>query len=382
MAAARRQNDEIMSWPRHLAAVLMTLAMSLGAGIAVAQYLGPPPTPAQAKVMVTAVTATDVSATETRLLVVFNGPAPPYSIIANNADTVIVALTGSALAPSVVAPSGRHGAVQAVTFAQNDSILTLSLSGGGPLRVTAAPTTGRAVALSIVGPAAAPAIGLGPPAPIVPHADIAPGDAFEVVPLKYADVSEIVGLLTSGQGVKPNDNFTPQEPAFGSSGMSSAYGGALPSQTPSGAGGFAAAPTDSLGQTVDDTVGVDRRLNAIILRGPAARVALLKAQIAMLDVPVSSVLLETVFVELTESGARNVGLDFTNGNSQIATVSYALNHGGFPNLTDTARNGAVSANLQAAVYAQIKNGQGRIVSKPRIAAQSGSTARFSTSMSG
>ncbi|HEY2481832.1 MAG TPA: hypothetical protein VGI30_06495, partial [Caulobacteraceae bacterium] len=135
---------------------------------------------------------------------------------------------------------------------------------------------------------------------------------------------------------------------------------------------------DPLGQSVDDIVGIDRRLNAIILRGPPERVAQLKEEIAKLDVPVTSVVLETVFVELTESGARNVGLDFTNGNSQVATVSYAYAHGGFPSVADTARGGGVSVNLQAAVYAQIQKGQGRIISKPRIAAQSGSTAKIVT----
>ena len=36
------------------------------------------------------------------------------------------------------------------------------------------------------------------------------------------------------------------------------------------------------------------------------------------------------------------------------------------------------ANLQAAIYAQIARGEGRIISKPRIAAQSGSTAKIVT----
>jgi general secretion pathway protein D len=36
------------------------------------------------------------------------------------------------------------------------------------------------------------------------------------------------------------------------------------------------------------------------------------------------------------------------------------------------------ANLQAAIYAQIDKGEGRIISKPRIAAQSGSTAKIVT----
>jgi general secretion pathway protein D len=38
----------------------------------------------------------------------------------------------------------------------------------------------------------------------------------------------------------------------------------------------------------------------------------------------------------------------------------------------------VNVNLQAAIYAQIAKGNGRIISKPRISAQSGSTAKIIT----
>ncbi|MBA3527293.1 MAG: hypothetical protein M3438_09135 [Pseudomonadota bacterium] len=34
----------------------------------------------------------------------------------------------------------------------------------------------------------------------------------------------------------------------------------------------------------------------------------MKDQIALIDIPVDSVILETQFVELTETGARNVGI--------------------------------------------------------------------------
>src|SRR5205823_4311324 len=91
--------------------------------------------------------------------------------------------------------------------------------------------------------------------------------------------------------------------------------------------------SDSVGQAVDGTIGIDRRLNAIVLRGPPYRVAAIKHEIELLDVPVTSVILETEFVELTETGARNLGLDFNNGSGQIgaASVNYAK---GFPGLND------------------------------------------------
>lgn len=207
-----------------------------------------------------------------------------------------------------------------------------------------------------------------------------PSDVLELVPLKYADVSEVVSLLTGTQDVKPNDNFTPQEPNFGSSGLQLNYGAGsgLPSAPLSGAtGSVGMANAEPLGRVVDATVGVDRRLNAIVLRGPQATLDAMKALIKTLDVPVANVVFETEFVELTESGARDLGFDLSNSNGQIATGNFVYAKG-FPSLTDTPGRGGVTASLQAALYAQIARGDGRIVSKPRIAAQSGDSAKIVT----
>lgn len=207
-----------------------------------------------------------------------------------------------------------------------------------------------------------------------------PGEDFVIVKLKYADVSEIVGLLTGNQTIKSNDDFTPQEPNFGSAG---AVGGGY-----FGSGGIAASPilsapngilisNDSVGQAVDGTIGIDRRLNAVVLRGSPERVANIKHEIELLDVPVTSVVLETQFVELSETGARNLGLDFNNANGQIGSVNVSYSKG-YPGASDTPRLGGINAGFQVALYAQIAKGEGRIVSKPRISAQSGETAKIIT----
>lgn len=221
----------------------------------------------------------------------------------------------------------------------------------------------------VASPSAAAASSAGPlPAQIDPE----PGqDGFELVPLKYADVSEVVGLLTDGQTVKSNDSFVPHEPAFGSAGMSgNATSYAVPVENNPDGG------NDSVAQSVNDAIGIDRRLNAIILRGSPERIARLKQMIAQIDVPVRSVILETMFVELTDTGARNIGVDFNNANGQIGIAT--LDTGAFI-APGFATNRALSSGaLQAAIYAQVRDGQGRIVSKPRIAAQSGSTAKIIT----
>jgi general secretion pathway protein D len=340
------------------------------------------PSPPLGPALVTAVTASEISPLEAGLTLAFNQAPPQYSVISNDSSTAVIVFIGSKLAPGAPAVGGKAGPIQSMAFAQADSVLTLRLSAAGPVHVVATPGGGRTLVLAITGRSAQRPGSDSAPTRLVAHEDPSePDQVFEVVPLKYADVSEIVGLLTATQTVKPNDNFTPQEPAFGSAGMQYSGGppgGGLPAQS-FNAGLAGAQATDSLGQSVDDAVGVDRRLNAIILRGSAARVARLKAHILKLDVPVSSVVLETVFVELTESGARDIGLDLSNASHQVASVGYQYARGGKADATpSTSRGGAINVSLQAAVYAQIAKGQGRIISRPRIAAQSGSTAKIVT----
>lgn len=206
------------------------------------------------------------------------------------------------------------------------------------------------------------------------------GEDFEVVKLKYADVSEIVGLLTGNQTIRSNDDFAPQEPNFGSTGVGGGgyfgAGGLPPTPILAAANGVLVS-NDSVGQAVDGTIGIDRRLNAVILRGPPARVAAIKHEIALLDVPVTSVVLESEFVELSETGARNLGIDFNNASGQIGAVNVSYSRG-YPGFSDTPKLGGVNASFQAALYAQIAKGEGRIVSKPRISAQSGETAKIVT----
>jgi general secretion pathway protein D len=377
--AERCEPDGVSMKPGHFLVGLLTAFAAVAAWhLSPASAQGLPP-PSTGPIQIVAVTPIDSSPSESRLLLSFNQQLPQFSVVNNDGNTGVLAFADSSLGPSLVFPVGRHGLIQSMNFAQNGKTLTLTINGTAPIHITASPIAARAVAVVITdlappGPKFEPV----PTAP-VSHVDGGAGDVFEIVPLKYADVSEIIGLLTTNQSVKPNDHFTPEEPAFGSAGIQGAYPGAGLSNPGFNQGvSFAGAAVDSLGQTIDDATGIDRRLNAIILKGPAARVARIKEEIAKLDVPVTSVVFETVFVELTETGARNVGLDFNNANNQIATASYSYASGNYPGVANTARSGGVVANLQLAVYAQIAKGNGRIISKPRIAAQSGSTAKIIT----
>lgn len=364
LQAFRRQPFSPPSWTWLVTALLLLL---IGAAPAGAQTKPPPP-PA----LLTDVSVASGGPGEVRLLLTFSPLAPKFSILRNGTEQTAIAFALSSRGQTARSPSDLHGILRSVAFEQHDTILIVTLATAGPAEITATPVGDKAISLTITPPKvnhAKTEATEAPHGPLPKAVDPAPGeDGFEVVPLKYADVSEVVGLLTAGQTVKNNDDFVPHEPAFGSAGMNGSGFTPAPPASPE-------AQNEPLAQSVDDSIGIDRRLNAIILKGSPQRIARLKAEIAAIDVPVESVQLETIFVELTETGARNVGLDFNNANGQLGVASFQA---GASVPAGYSGHTLVSGSLQAAIYAQVSKGQGRIVSKPRIAAQSGASAKIIT----
>ena len=273
-----------------------------------------------------------------------------------------------------------RGLVSEITFERTDSGLAMRFGVRAPGKVSVAPGGARTLLVTVKRLTGAEAIGSRPVdsageevvavGGLPPALDPTPGeDGYELVMLKYADVSEIVGLLTDGVTVKPNNVFIRREPGFGSVGANT-------TTTYSATQGQAAQEEKPLGQSVDSSLAIDRRLNAIWIKGSPQRIARIKDQIAMIDVPVDSVILETQFVELTEQGSRALGIDFANASGQIA--SGTIQTGTLLPFGQNLNTIVPTGQVQAAIYAQIQKGQGRIVSKPRIAAQSGSTAKIIT----
>ena len=353
--------------PRLLALWLLLIAGF--AGRAAADITRPPPTPA----VLTEVAVKDVSPSETRVTLTFAPGAPTWSIIQNDSRQVGVGFALSSRGPAARTPATFSGPIQAIAFEQQESVLILRFSAATPIDLRAARSGAAQLILTFttVTPAqAAEGAGAAAGGSLPQAEDRPPGeDGFEVVPLKYADVSEVVGLLTNGQTVKSNDNFAPREPAFGSAGMNGQQTYNPPPVSPE-------SQNQPLGQSVDDSIGIDRRLNAVILKGSPERIARMKEKIAEIDVPVDSVVLETEFVELDETGAKDIGFNFNNTNGQIGVVT--LTSGGFVPAGVFSNHGVVSASLQAALYAQIEHGHARIVSKPRISAPSGGEAKIVT----
>ena len=330
---------------------------------------------AQAPAVLTKVTLLAESPTETRFQLSVDPKANGFAPVGNDVNRPALGLALTTRGPGAVQPPLK-GLVRQISFEQVETILILRFSVTSPASVSASPSGPNTIDVTVS--TAAPAVRVqGEGAGIVaavppPPLGYTPGDSFELVQLKYADVSEIVGLLSQGSTVKSNDLFVPREPAFGSNSLTgSSYNPGPSTQAPG-------SDDSPLGQSIDAGMAIDRRLNAVWLRGSPDYIARMKMMIAAIDVPLDSVILETQFVELSETGAKAIGIDFTNSNGQIAVITAQSGQFITPGYGTTGVGHLVSAQLQAAIYAQIQKGNGRIVSKPRIAAQSGSTAKIIT----
>jgi general secretion pathway protein D len=314
-------------------------------------------------------------AARTELTVTFSPTTPDYRVVGNDTRHITLHLlnTGGTPASSSLGTQLLHSAIVQPSGLDLDIIIETAANAHVTVRRSSATTLvaeirdsrapNAATAAHVADGYAQPDAGL----PVV--TDPPPGqDDYVMIPLKYADVSEVVGLLSDGVTIKSNDSFTPQEPGFGSQGMNN--GAPAPNTQPS-------VDDKPLGQAVDSSIAVDRRLNAIWIKGSPAHIARVKAEIAEIDQPVVSVMLETEIVELTETGASALGLDFANSNGSVAVGTYQTGQ----YVTASYGSGVsrlASGALQAALYAQIQKGQGKIISSPRIAAQSGSSAKIIT----
>ncbi|MEO5810206.1 MAG: secretin N-terminal domain-containing protein [Sphingomicrobium sp.] len=306
--------------------------------------------------------------------------AGSYSADSSDPSRPALMLMRATRAVEVAARFDYRGFVRSLDLQPTDTGMALRFTTTSPGKVVVEPSGADRLLVTVRKLTGGEAVGSRPvasqndvvvPTTQLPQAyDPLPGeDGYELVMLKYADVSEIVGLLTDGVTVKPNNIFIRREPGFGSVGQNT-------TTTYSSSQGTPTQEETPLGQSVDSSLAIDRRLNAIWIKGSPDRIARIKAQIALIDIPVDSVILETQFVELTEQGARNLGIDFANSSGQIAVGT--ITRGGYNPFGVNPRSFLPSVTLQAAIYAQIQKGEGKILSKPRIAAQSGSTAKIIT----
>ena len=311
--------------------------------------------------------------------VTFAGGAPTFHVIGAGTSETSVLLDNTTLGSAAPPSVAGAGPITSVSVATSGSSASIALHLTGPSHVSV--RTGNNFLFIDVAPPAAAALPLNPFAP--PPAATFTGGAgtiTTVVELKYADISEIAGVLAPNSTIASNDNFSPLQTNIGTSSVSGSFGGvgggggfSTPATPQTFGGAFGAA--SGLAQRVNDNIAVDRRLNAIVLTGTPDVVAALKETIEKLDVPVASVILETQVVELSDTAARNIGLDLQPDGSGIVANASAGGVGYTSRSLNTAQG---QVTFQANLYAAVSEGSARIIAKPRILAESGQAASILT----
>lgn len=296
----------------------------------------------------------------------FNSPAPEFQIVHTEPKRISIVLPGvhrGRALPGVLSASGvlLHGSV--APFAGVGIVVDLELTANIHPR---AERDGNRILVHL------PAAHSDQEARLPVMHEGAAG--VKVIRLSYADVSEVAGLIKAGVTVPSVDTFNAQSPfaqATANPGSSSSYSSSSGSQAVASAPNYVTLPTGTLipkdsaqGVYVNDNVSVDRRLNAVVLRGTPEQIAPYEAMIKLVDTPRRGVLLETQIVELTETAAKDLGFNYSPHGSMATATFNAGNNVAAGGDTRPRTGVSISATLDALE----SSGQAKILAQPRILA--------------
>lgn len=144
-----------------------------------------------------------------------------------------------------------------------------------------------------------------------------------------------------------------------------------------------------LGGDAPPVMAVDKHLNALVCKGTEDQIGKLKEYLEITDLPLPQVMLSVKVVDLSETGAKNLGVNWQVG-SQDGTQPikfYEIPHGYPPPGTTydpyTATQPASGAPLpvgffvrdpfvlQASLALQVTSGEAKVLASPRVATMSG-----------
>lgn len=306
----------------------------------------------------------------------------------------VLQFLGSVAAPTVPGSiSVNLGPIQLVSVAQLGNALTVTIAMSSAVRPRIVNGNANGLILVDVPPAsneaATPYANPYQQAPAVNAAQT----QTKIVRLRYADVSEVVGILTSNGSVAPGTAFNPQPSQLGSqnfqgfnNGINQGLNQGTFGQTvqPFQQFGQYQQPTfgqsfgdqQPMGQRVSDSIAIDRRLNAVIITGTPDQIAQAQSLIASLDIPVASVLLDTQVIEVTETGAKQLGLDYNQAENTPLTRVFNTQSQIINNVPTGAVAGSVA--LQSNIFLLVSQGHARVLASPKIMTQDGVPASILT----
>ena len=147
-----------------------------------------------------------------------------------------------------------------------------------------------------------------------------------------------------------------------------------------------------LGEDAPAIMEVDKRLNAIIFKGYAAQIAKAKEYMDEIDLPLQQVMLSVKVVDLSENGAKNLGITWQVGSEDgtkpmkfyEVPTNYGKDNPNYDPYADTAPATAAPMPvgffvrdpfvLSASLSIQVSTGDAKVLASPRVATVSGKQA--------
>ncbi|MBD5634985.1 MAG: hypothetical protein IAI49_10950, partial [Candidatus Eremiobacteraeota bacterium] len=162
----------------------------------------------------------------------FAGPPPTFHVVGAGTPETSILLDNTTLGPQAPPSVAGAGPVTSVSVATTgtSSSLALHLTTGARVSVRSG---SNFLFIDVASAAPNPLAALLPPQTSVTPAQ---GTVTEVVELKYADISEIAGVLSPNSTIASNDTFSPTQTNIGTSSLSGSFGGVS-------GGGFSAPTT-------------------------------------------------------------------------------------------------------------------------------------------
>ena len=358
------------------------------------------PVPASAAIILESVQTQVLPNQHVRVLLQFSGPVSIRAMTPGGATNVIYQVSSATAASSVqnVMPINL-GPLQTINVSSYPGGITIALAFTSAVRPSVLQGNGNGVYIIDVPPASNSPQGFqnsygqqyATPPPTVNQGN----QITKLIRLHYADVSEIVGILTSNGSVAPSSVFNPQPSEIGTQPETGGFGnggfqGPLQGgfnqggfqggfQQPFGNGynqNYANGEQNEMGQRISDNIAIDRRLNAVILTGTADQIAQAEQMIKLLDVPVQSVLLDTEVLEVTESGSKALGLNYNQSDTSPIAHIYDAQAAALSNIPSNVAAGSLA--IQSDIFLLVSKGQARVLASPKILTQDGVPASILT----
>lgn len=187
-------------------------------------------------------------------------------------------------------------------------------------------------------------------------ASTAASEVTEIYEVKYADIAELAALLSTAVpgvkvGIGPKQGFDMKCPSAVIISTDGAGGGSYGGSQ----GGSSAQPAKAPSKM-------------LLLQGSREDVDKAKQVVGQLDVPQKQIVIEAKMVDLTESGAKDLGIEWGGEFGTLTTFNLTESRDAGQDALDIGRFGRSALSFSGRLKAVVESGKGKVLANPNVMA--------------